>query len=78
MDVGEKAKIAVNHSSKNGGPYFTKETEVDGKGVVAGTQSLDSIWGHLKKKLVGINANKPQAIARALREGGPHAWRRER
>ena len=74
VDVGEKAKIAVNHSSKNGGPYFTKETEVDGKGVVAGTQSLDSIWGHLKKKLVGINAEKPQAIERALREGQWCHW----
>ena len=74
VDVGEKAKIAVNHSAKNGWPFFTKETKVDGKRVVAGTPSLDSIWGHLKKKLAGINAEKPQAIERALREGQWCHW----
>ena len=78
VDVGSKAKVTVNHSRTNGGPYFTKKCTIRrGRAVqkvVAGTQALDSIWGHIKRKLRGVNVKNGVALSRASREAQWCHW----
>jgi len=69
----------VNHSTRNGGPFFTKKTKhilANGKAYEsqAGTQSLDSIWGWTKKNMFGVKAACPQKIRERVREFQWRHW----
>ncbi len=70
---------AVNHSTRNGGPYFTKKTTVTVNGkpkkVIGGTQTLDGgTWTYLKKALRGQKAGNAEALRQRLRQVQWHMW----
>ena len=69
----------VNHSTRKGGPYYTKKTTVTVNGkpkkVIGGTQSLDGgTWTYLKKALRGQKACNAEALGKRLRQVQWHMW----
>ncbi|CAE7412977.1 unnamed protein product, partial [Symbiodinium sp. CCMP2456] len=75
---------SVSHSTKKGGPYFTKNCthkgvkKVDKRKsnlkTVAGTQCIDGTWTSLKRSCLGVNAKYPHKIEDHVREAQFHSW----
>jgi len=70
---------AVNHSTRNGGPFYTKPTThllPSGERYKAqgGTQSMDSIWGWAKKNMHGVHAGNAKKIDERVREFQWRHW----
>lgn len=71
--------VAHGRSKARGGPEFTgKRSHATASGktqeVLGGTQSLDSIGGHLKKGAYAVNARFQERIDERMREGQWHHW----
>ena len=71
--------VSHGRSAAKGGPQYTAvrhHTTSSGstRKTLGGTQSLDSIGGHLKKGVSSVNARYKEKVSDRIREGQWHHW----
>ena len=62
----------VSHGTRNGGPFFTAASPV--QGALAGTQALDGWWSQAKQNCQGVGAEDDEQIAMRVHESQWRHW----